>query len=94
MDDEPGTWFGWLRWLLSNPEKGALGLVLLAGAWRWLQDLRKEGRDDHQHESFTEMLIRENRELRHENKELVHELREMRKSNGNSQRNLKADDKP
>lgn len=66
MNDEIGHWASLLQWLIANPEKGALFLVLLAGAWRWIRDLRKEVKEDHHHESFTEMLMRENKELRDE----------------------------
>lgn len=76
MTDEPGSWAALLHWVLGNPEKGALFLVLLAGAWRWLRELRREVTDDKQHETFAEMLLRENRELRQENLEL-------RRRNGN-----------
>lgn len=76
MADDAGQWAALLQWALSNPEKGALFLVLVAGAWRWIRELRKEVKEDGQHESFTEMLLRENKELRAE-------LRELRKKNGN-----------
>jgi len=81
VTDEPGNWAALLHWVLGNPEKGALFLVLLAGAWRWLRELRKEVSEDKQHESFTDMLIRENKLRMQENKELRNELRELR-SNG------------
>lgn len=76
MVDEVGHWTALLQWVLGNPEKGALFLVILAGAWRWLRELRRDVVDDQQHESFTEMLMRENKELRAE-------LREERRKNGN-----------
>ncbi|HQR43825.1 MAG TPA: hypothetical protein PLX97_14120 [Gemmatales bacterium] len=84
MSSETGEWITLLQWAIGNPEKGALALVLVMGAWKWIRELRKELKDDQQHESFTETLLRENKELRAENKELVHDLREAR-----SQRNLK-----
>ena len=76
MADDAGQWAKILQWVLSNPEKVALFLVLVAGAWRWIRELRKEVKEDGQHESFTELLLRENKELRAE-------LRELRKKNGN-----------
>jgi len=83
-----------IQWAISNPEKGALALVLLMGAWRWLRELRKELKGDEQQESFTDVLMKENKELRAENKELVHELREARsQSNVNSQANPNPDKK-
>lgn len=71
------NWATLLQWALSNPEKGALFLVVMAGAWRWLRELRKEAVEDRQHDSFTEILLRENKELRAE-------LKELRRRNGNS----------
>lgn len=84
MSSETSEWITLLQWAIGNPEKGALALVLVMGAWKWIRELRKELKEDQQHESFTETLLRENKELRAENKELVHDLREAR-----SQRNLK-----
>lgn len=84
MSSETGEWITLLQWAIGNPEKGALALVLVMGAWKWIRELRKELKEDQQHESFTETLLRENKELRAENKELVHDLLEAR-----SQRNLK-----
>lgn len=46
MADDAGSWAGLLQWVLSNPEKGALFLVLMAGAWTWIKDLRSELRDE------------------------------------------------
>ena len=83
MTDEIGHWTALLQWILGNPEKGALFLVILAGAWRWLRELRHDVVDDQHHETFTEMFLRENKELLRENKELRAELRELRKKNGN-----------
>ena len=95
MSAETGDWFALLHWAIQNPEKGALALVLLAGAWRWVRELRKDWKEDAHQETFTEVLMKENKELRAENKELVHELREARSQrNVNSQANLKAGDKP
>ncbi len=76
MTDEVGHWAALLQWVLGNPEKGALFLVILAGAWRWLRELRRDVVDDQYHETFAELLLRENKELRAE-------LRELRKKNGN-----------
>lgn len=84
MTDDAGHWAALLQWVLSNPEKGALFLVILAGAWRWLRELRHDAVDDQQHESFTELLMRENKELRAE-------LRELRKKNGNGNGNGKSE---
>lgn len=70
MGDDSSNWATLLQWALSNPEKGALFLVVMAGAWRWIRELRKEVAEDRQHDSFTEILLRENKELRAELKEL------------------------
>ncbi len=80
MTDEVGHWAALLQWVLGNPEKGALFLVILAGAWRWLRELRRDVVDDQYHETFAELLLRENKELRAE-------LRELRKKNGNGNGN-------
>lgn len=76
MSDEPSQWATVLQWVLANPEKGALFLVVLAGAWRWIRELRREVVEDKHQESFTEILLRENKELRAE-------LKELRRRNGN-----------
>jgi len=70
VGDDSSNWATLLQWALSNPEKGALFLVVMAGAWRWIRELRKEVAEDRQHDSFTEILLRENKELRAELKEL------------------------
>lgn len=70
MGDDSSNWATLLQWALSNPEKGALFLVVMAGAWRWIRELRKEATEDRQHDTFTEILLRENKELRAELKEL------------------------
>ena len=94
MSTETGDWLALLHWAVQNPEKGALALVLLAGAWRWVRELRKDWKDDAHQETFTEVLMKENKELRAENKELVHELREARSQrNVNSQANLKPEER-
>jgi len=77
VDADPGNWATLLQWALSNPEKGALFLVVMAGAWRWIRELRKEATEDRQHDSFTEILLRENKELRAE-------LKELRRRNGDA----------
>lgn len=78
MSAETGDWLALMHWAIQNPEKGALALVLLAGAWRWVRELRKDWKDDAHQETFTEVLMKENKELRAENKDLVHELMEVR----------------
>ena len=61
---------GWveqvLRAFFDHPEKSALAVVVLAGAWRWLRELIREWRGDAQEETLMETLLRENRELRAE----------------------------
>ena len=69
MADDAGSWIGVLQWALSNPEKGALLLVVLAGAWRYVRELRSDLKADADRESFTDILIRENKELRAELRE-------------------------
>lgn len=77
MADEATNWAGLAQWALSNPEKIALGLVIVAGAWRWIREVLREAKEDATHETFTEILMRENKELRAE-------LRELRRRNGGS----------
>lgn len=64
MEGDPGSWAGLLHWVLSNPEKCALFLVLIAGAWRWIRELRGEAKSEDAKETFMDTLIRENKDLR------------------------------
>jgi cell shape-determining protein MreC len=64
--DNASSWSELLAAIFANPEKGALFLVLLAGAWRWIRELWREGKDDEHHESLVETLMEENRRLREE----------------------------
>ncbi len=66
MADNASSWSDLLSAILSHPEKGALLLVLLAGAWRWIRELWRETKDDSRHESLVETLMEENRRLREE----------------------------
>jgi len=66
MADDAGSWAGLLQWVLSNPEKGALFLVLMAGAWTWIKELRGKAKTDDAKEEFLDTLIRENKDLRSE----------------------------
>lgn len=52
--------------LLSSPEKIALGLVVVVGAWRWIRELIREARGAQHEETLVDMLLLENRELRAE----------------------------
>lgn len=77
-----------LRWALENPEKCALGMVMLAGVWGWVREFRRAGREDNERESVLDSLLKENRELRRdrdslaeENRALRRELREERRGN-------------
>ena len=69
MTDDSGHWAALLQWILGNPEKGALFLVILAGAWRWIRELWREGKEDEHHESLVKTLMEENRKLREELRE-------------------------
>jgi len=73
MTDEVGHWAALLQWVLGNPEKGALFLVILAGAWRWIRELWREGKEDTHHESLVETLMEENRKLREELRKEKHD---------------------
>lgn len=65
MGDE-SFFLEWLRAFLTNPEKAALLLVVVVGAWRWIREIIRELRGAEREETMMEMLIRENRELRDE----------------------------
>lgn len=65
MGDE-SVFIAWLRAFLTNPEKAALLLVIVVGAWRWIREMIRELRGAEREETMMEMLIRENRELREE----------------------------
>lgn len=78
MSSETGEWITLIQWVINNPDKSALALVLGMGAWRWVRELKKEFKDERFQESFTETLMKENKELRTENKELIKELKEAR----------------
>ncbi len=76
-------WASLLQWLFGNPEKVALGLVLVTGAWRWIREIFRSTTEDKQHDTLTEILIKENKSLWAENKSLRDELRlERMKRNG------------
>lgn len=55
--------YGMAKWLLENPEKTAMGVVMLAGVWRILWEIWKDvrGKKD---ELLIETMLRENHELR------------------------------
>lgn len=75
MSDEPNQWHDLLVSILDHPEKLALGFVLLAGFWRWIRDLFRESKEDSQHETFMDSLLRRLKESEQENRELRDELR-------------------
>lgn len=66
MADNAPSWSDLLSAIINYPEKGALLLVLLVGAWRWIRELWRESKDDSTHESLIDTLMKENRELREE----------------------------
>lgn len=63
------SWSELIKIVLAHPEKGALLLVLLAGAWRWLRELRHAEKEDTAKESYLDALVKENRLLREELRE-------------------------
>lgn len=87
MADDIGNWAALAQWVLSNPEKCALFLVLIAGAWRWIREPKSEAKVDDSKESFMDLLIRENKEKTLENKELRSELRRSRRKNAGEDEN-------
>lgn len=70
--DENGYTFA--RWLLENPEKSALGAVIIAGVWRVLREIWKDVRGQ-KSETLVESLMRENHDLREEVSRLKQEVR-------------------
>ena len=60
------SWLEFISWVLSNPEKSALGLVMVFGTWRWIKEFRSESKKETTFKSYTEHLIKENRDLRKE----------------------------
>lgn len=80
MADSTPSWLDVLSVVLQSPEKGALFLVLLAGAWRWIRELWRESKEDTHHETLVESLMRQIKDLQVENKALREELRKERES--------------
>ncbi|KAB2921482.1 MAG: hypothetical protein F9K25_20395 [Candidatus Contendobacter sp.] len=64
--------------LIGQPEKIALLLVVLAGAWRWLRELFRERKEDHQQDTLMERLMSEDQRLRIENAALRQENQALR----------------
>ena len=61
--------FGWkelVQAFIEHPEKSALFMVLIVGAWRWIRELFHVSKEESQQETFMETLLRENKELRDE----------------------------
>lgn len=88
MADEPSA-LSILKWALENPEKSALGMVMLAGVWQWWREFRRGGRGDNERNTVMDTLMREITELRKdrdtlsdENRNLRKEIRESRRRNG------------
>lgn len=77
------SWSELIKLVLANPEKGALLLVVMAGAWRWLRELRHADKEDTAKESYLDALVKENRLLREELRE--ERRRARRTGNGDDQ---------
>lgn len=83
MADDAGGWLAAITAFIERPEKVALLLVVLAGAWRWIRELFREGKDDNRHDTLMDRLLKndavlreENDQLREENERLRRELRD------------------
>lgn len=63
--------------VLDHPEKGALFLVILVGAWRWLRELWRERKEDDQHDTLLDRMFADDRALREENDRLRKENRDL-----------------
>lgn len=85
MADEPARWHDLLIAILDNPEKLALGFVLLAGFWKWIRELFHESKEETHHETFVESLLHRLREAEQENKELREEIRQLTKDQHHDQ---------
>ncbi len=77
MDDS--LWTAIIVHILSHPDKVALCIVIMVGAWRWIRELIREARGIAQEESLIETLLRERKESQLENRALREELRALRK---------------
>lgn len=78
MADEPSA-LSILQWALTNPEKSALGMVMLAGVWQWWREFRRGGRGDNERNTVMDTLMKEITELRKDRDNLSDENRELRK---------------
>lgn len=76
--DDTSTWTSFIQWLFINPEKAALFMVLITGAFRWIKELRRELKDDIRQDTVFELMFKENKELLQENKNLRNELKIVR----------------
>lgn len=73
MDDS--SWIERLAGMFfQNPDKTALLVVVIAGAWRWIRELIREVRGDAREETLMETIMGENLRLIEENRELRDEL--------------------
>lgn len=78
MADEPSA-LSIIKWALENPEKSALGMVMLAGVWQWWREFRRGGRGDNERNTVMDTLMKEITELRKDRDNLSDENRELRK---------------
>jgi hypothetical protein len=74
--DDSFSWASLVQWFFVNPEKFALFLVILVGAWRWLIELWREMKEENRHETLLESLLRENKELRIELREYRRKIKQ------------------
>lgn len=78
--DDSGDWANIVRWIVANPEKLALALVLVTGAWRWIREAIHDAKGTTREETLVDTLLKERNALAEENKGLRAEIRDMQKS--------------
>ena len=78
--DDTSSWTSFIQWLFTNPEKAALFMVLITGAFRWIKELKKEIKEDHRQDNIFDLMFKENKDLLQENKTLRNEIKELRSS--------------
>lgn len=76
---DDSKWTETLLAILDHPEKGALFLVIIAGAWRWIRELFREHKEDEHYDSLLERTLKEGHELREENARLRKENHDLQK---------------
>lgn len=64
--NETGLVVSLFKTIIDNPEKAALGLVILVGGWRTVLEIMHYNKREESKEDYVDALIKENKELREE----------------------------